>query len=623
MTITVNATPAAPTGTLAITNSTCTNCTLSGGTIALGTVSGTGGTLQYSTDNGSTWSTTLPVYDQDGPAQTIYASVLSTNGCRSGNTLVGTTVPGVCTTPAAPAGTLAITNSTCTNCTLSGGSIALGTVSGSGGTLQFSTNNGTTWSTTLPVYDQDGPAQTIHASVLSANGCRSAMTLVGTTIPGVCTPANAGADQTVDCYSTGTATMAATGTGTWTIGAGSAGTATITSPTSPTTTVTGFSAAGTYNLVWTTSQGCTDIAVITVNNNCACPITNNTITQPSPASSCTPYAGTTITGSVASPGGGTYLWEVNTGSGFVAAPGTNNTQNYTTGALSAGTYTFQTKIYHDQRGDLQHVQQQCDHHGKCNAGGPDRDTLAITNSTCTNCTLSGGTIALGTVSGSGGTLQFSTDNGSTWSTTLPAYDQDGPAQTIHASVLSANGCRSAMTLVGTTVPGVCTTPAAPTGTLAITNSTCTNCTLSGGTIALGTVSGTGGTLQFSTDGGATWSSTLPVYDQDGPVQIIYASVLSSTGCRSEISLVGSTSPGTCVTPSAPVGTLAITNSTCTNCTLSGGSIALGTVSAQVERCSSAPTTERPGVPLCRYMTRTDRHRRSMRAYCRPTAAAVR
>ena len=108
--------------------------------------------------------------------------------------------------------------------------------------------------------------------------------------------------------------MAATGAGTWTIGAGSAGTATITAPTSPTTTVTNFSASGTYNMVWTTTQGCTDIAVITANNNCACPITNNTITQPSPASSCTPYAGTTITGLAASPGGGTYLWEVNSGS---------------------------------------------------------------------------------------------------------------------------------------------------------------------------------------------------------------------------------------------------------------------------------------------------------------------
>ena len=420
------------------------------------------------------------------------------------------------------------------------------------------------------------------------------MTLVGTTVPGVCTPANAGADQTVDCYSTGTATMAATGTGTWTIGAGSAGTATITSPTSPTTTVTGFSAAGTYNLVWTTSQGCTDIAVITVNNNCACPITNNTITQPSPASSCTPYAGTTITGLAAGPGGGTYLWEVNTGSGFVAAPGTNNAQNYTTGALSAGTYTYQRKYTTTSGVICSTTSNNVNITVNATPVAPS-GTLAITNSTCTNCTLSGGTIALGTVSGTGGTLQFSTDGGATWSATLPTYDQDGPAQTIHASVLSANGCRSSNTLVGTTVPGVCTTPVAPTGSLAITNSTCTNCTLSGGAIALGTVSGTGGTLQFSTDGGATWSATLPTYDQDGPAQTIHASVLSTNGCRSGNTLVGTTLPGVCTTPAAPTGTLAITNSACTNCTLSGGTIALGTCQRDGGTFSSAPMEVRHGV----------------------------
>jgi hypothetical protein len=112
------------------------NCVLSGGVIAIGSVSGTGGTLQYSTDGGTNWSSTLPAYNQT-TALTILASVLSANGCRSGNTTVGTTIPGTCgPAPAAPAGTLAIVNSTCTNCVVSGGSIALGTVSGTGGTLQ-------------------------------------------------------------------------------------------------------------------------------------------------------------------------------------------------------------------------------------------------------------------------------------------------------------------------------------------------------------------------------------------------------------------------------------------------------------------------------------------------------
>jgi hypothetical protein len=65
-------------------------------------VSGTGGTLEYSTNSGTNWSSTLPTYNQTGSAQTILASVLAANGCRSGSTTVGTTVPGTCVTPSAP-----------------------------------------------------------------------------------------------------------------------------------------------------------------------------------------------------------------------------------------------------------------------------------------------------------------------------------------------------------------------------------------------------------------------------------------------------------------------------------------------------------------------------------------
>ena len=200
----------APTGTMAITNSTCTDCNLSGGTIAIGTVSGTGGTIEYSTDNGATWSRSLPVYDQDGPAQTILASVLSANGCRSGSVQVGVTEPGECEGPSAPTGSLSITNSTCTDCMLSGGSIAIGTVSGIGGTLEYSTDNGAAWSSDLPVYDQDGPAQTILASVLSASGCRSNSSQVGVTVPGECEGVVANCqNQTVELDADGNGTLLA------------------------------------------------------------------------------------------------------------------------------------------------------------------------------------------------------------------------------------------------------------------------------------------------------------------------------------------------------------------------------------------------------------------------------
>jgi hypothetical protein len=95
------------------------------------------------------------------------------------------------------------------------------------------------------------------------------------------------------------------------------------------------------------------------------------------------------------------------------------------------------------------------------------------------------------------------------------------------------------------MPGECVAPAAPTGSLAIINSNCATCTLSGGSIGIGTVSGMGGTLEYSTDNGASWSSDLPAYDQDSPAQTILASVLSAGGCRSNSTQVGVTSPGEC------------------------------------------------------------------------------
>ena len=246
-------TPAAPMGTLAITNSTCANCTLSGGGIALGTVSGLDGTLQYSTDGGTTWSGSLPTYNQDGPAQTILASVLAANGCRSGSTTVGTTVPGTCTTPAAPTGILAITNSTCTSCTLGGGGIALGTVSGLDGTLQYSTDGGTTWSGSLPTYNQSGPAQTILASVLAANGCRSGSTTLGTTVPGTCVPPSAPIIEysnglALDCNNPSTTlSVSEPGNYTWTLNGNPAGNgSSITAST-----------AGTYIVKNTAANGCT------------------------------------------------------------------------------------------------------------------------------------------------------------------------------------------------------------------------------------------------------------------------------------------------------------------------------------------------------------------------------
>ncbi|MBO9583913.1 MAG: DUF11 domain-containing protein [Flavobacterium sp.] len=73
--------------------------------------------------------------------------------------------------------------------------------------------------------------------------------------------AYAGPDQST--FPGSPATMAAVGTGTWTADASNPDPVTITDPTSPTTTITGFDTpSGVYHFTWTSSNGCTDTALV-------------------------------------------------------------------------------------------------------------------------------------------------------------------------------------------------------------------------------------------------------------------------------------------------------------------------------------------------------------------------
>ncbi|MCO6464895.1 MAG: lamin tail domain-containing protein, partial [Saprospiraceae bacterium] len=82
-----------------ITNSSCTDCVVDGGVIIAPVAPCPGGSdLEYSTDGGVTWTTDLPVYNQEGPAQTIITRCV----CEKDPTMVSpssaavTTVPGEC-----------------------------------------------------------------------------------------------------------------------------------------------------------------------------------------------------------------------------------------------------------------------------------------------------------------------------------------------------------------------------------------------------------------------------------------------------------------------------------------------------------------------------------------------
>lgn len=346
--VTVNETaPSAPTGTLAITNSTCSSCTVSGGSIAIGTVTGSGGTLQYSTDGGTTWSASLPTYNQTGPAQTIIASVLAANGCRSATTGVGTTVPGTaCTNPTFTGsascsggpgtgsisqsatggsgsgytyaisggsfgpnlangsytvtvsdsngcsntanvtvncvvtcpGTIAptqatavvVTNSACTTgCAPSGGSFSAPLTNNcpAGSTLQYSTNGGSTWSSTVPTYNQTTAATVQTRCNCNLDGTAVSAASSTTSTPGTCTApsATAGSNSPVACGGTLNLTSGPAGAASYSWSGPGGYTASVQNPTR---NLADPSMSGTYTVTVTGTNGCTASASASVTVSC-------------------------------------------------------------------------------------------------------------------------------------------------------------------------------------------------------------------------------------------------------------------------------------------------------------------------------------------------------------------
>ena len=204
------------------------------------------------------------------------------------------------------------------------------TMAGTGtGTWTAQTGNPGTATITTPTL----PTTTITAFsiagtynfIWTSGGCTDTAAVIVTTKP------NAGPDQTVSCINLpgGSATMAGTGTGTWAAQTGNPGTATITAPTSPTTTITTFTAAGTYNFIWTGNGGCSDTAAVTVTAKPNAGA-DQTIT-------CAVLPGGTAT--MAATGTGTWTAQTgNPGTATITTPGSATTTITTFSA--AGTYKF-------------------------------------------------------------------------------------------------------------------------------------------------------------------------------------------------------------------------------------------------------------------------------------------
>jgi hypothetical protein len=118
---------------------------------------------------------------------------------------------------------------------------------------------------------------------------------------------------------------------------------------------------------------------------------------------------------------------------------------------------------------------------------------------------------------------------------------------------NSSGCTATQVV---TVSLACPTFSGAPANVSITNSSCASgCTLAGGVITAptGTPCPAGSTLQYQVNGGS-WSSTLPVYDQDGPAQSIKTrcSCDATPATVSAESAAVATVPGTLANPIVPV-----------------------------------------------------------------------
>ncbi|AEE52691.1 MopE-related protein [Haliscomenobacter hydrossis] len=388
-----------------------------------------------------------------------------------------------------------IVNSTCSACALSGGSISAPASSCPvGSTLQYKVDNGP-WTSTLPTYNQT-TTQTIKTRC-SCDGNPSIVSdssAIATT-PGVCTPPDAtitvtesagpgGLNDAVTC-SGNPVILSASGVGTYRWS---------TLATASSITVSPGGSSVTYTVTVTAANGCTgtDDQVLTILPN---PTGAITVTE----NSGTPNDGTVCSGTqvtLAAPGGFSYSWSTNlaTTSSVTITPSSSTYRVSVTDNNNCRSVFIKPIVVLNNPNVSEN----------------------LTHPTCAN--LSGGAIDL-TVSSGTAPYTFTWSDGP--STTEDRTDLSAGMYSV--TVTDASGCTISASYTLNTPSSCCPDLSGPApANVTIVNSTCTvGGTPSGGSITApgGTPCPTGSTLQYQVNGGS-WSSILPVYDQEGPAQSI-------------------------------------------------------------------------------------------------------
>ncbi|MBK9582833.1 MAG: hypothetical protein IPO48_13265 [Saprospiraceae bacterium] len=530
-----------------IMNSACsTGCTVSGGNIMApsGTPCPTGSTLEYRV-NGGAWSTTLPVYAQTGPAQTIETRCV----CDTDNTMFSpssaamTTVPGTCTNP-----TAAITVAETSGTTNNDGNICAGasaTLTASGGTSYI----WSTAATTAGISVTPTGTTTYTVTVTNTNGCTDTEVTTITVNPlptaAISIAETSGTTNNDGIICTGaTSTLTASG-GTiyvWSTAATTAGISVT--PTGTTTPVTVTNTNGCTDEVTTITVNPLPTAAIAVaetsgttnNDGTICAGASSTLTASGGTSYIWSTAATTAGISVTPTGTTTYTVTVTNTNGCtdtevttitvnplptaaIAVAETSGTTN-NDGIICAGASATLTAS-----GGTSYVWSTAATTAGISVTPTGTTTYTVTVTNTNGCTdtevttitvnplptaaisiaeTSGTTNNDGIIcAGASATLTASGGTSYVWSTaaTTAGISVNPTGTTTYTvTVTNMNGCTD------TEVTTITVNPLPATPTITITNNVCPS--------TIGTISATGcgsGTLEWATNAAGPWSTTVPTY----------------------------------------------------------------------------------------------------------------
>ncbi len=535
------ATPTPPTGTLSLIESVCTGaCTATSGSISVGSKACSTGVLEYSLDN-SAFTSSLPAYNNSNTI-TVYSRCSCSSTSTSTSVSISTN-PAPCAAPAAAL--VGNISSTCSGCTVSGGGFTLPTPC-IGSTLTYYSSASGTTVVASPNYDPFN-AITIYYACVNAVGCRSAISTYTTTVANCSTPIPAVVSNNNSICS-----------GCTLLG----GNFIVSTPCDANSSLIYYNDATGIVVVPTPlydQSNSVTIFYACVNNITGCSSAIQTYTStvgscPLPSS---PTGAPVIVQSACSAACVSTLGSINTG-----------TLTCTTGSLEYSinggiSWTSTVPAYNNTTALTMLVRCYCNStsasvsvsFATTPATCPSISTPAIgnTSSTCSGCVASGGGFVTLTPC-TGSTLKYYSDATASIEIAPPIYNPSTSSIVYYACVNTLTGCSSAIQTYTTTV-GVCPAISTPSGGLIINNSTCNaGCSQTLGTITQGALACAVGSLQYSTNGGATWSFSIPVYDPITALNISTRCACTTTASFSS-ALSFATAPVSCTVPAAPSGAI--------------------------------------------------------------------